>query len=435
MKFFRKLLRKFISLLPEGIRHSYIRSKLQFGTGAPKHIIFKLAETQTELEQAFAVLHDAYVEEGYMDPHPSGMRVTKYHALPTTSVLIAKDTRIDKVVATISIVRNTALGLPLDSVFSLDDIKSSQRHFAEVSSLAIRKEYRRDPYDMLWPLLRYFYLYLRNAMRIDAYIIGVNPSWHDLYTGILGFTKLENFKTTQYSFVKNAPVAAYFVNVTEQRLKFYKFYGHLPDPANFDRYVFGHRLDPKQHFFPQRRYFSVHNAVMTKALFEHFFVRKTDALSVMTDIEREIVFQYYPAGKEVQLEFAPNHSVDTVSRTYKRFITRFQAKVKVDGGFENDLNISVLDYSVNGMRVHADRELPEHMELRVALGQFDSAYLTAKIRRRDEQIYGLEIVDSDEAWKRFIDTMRAEFELIEVPLPSVALKHKRGTVRGGRKPA
>lgn len=114
-----------MALMPEKFRHDFIRSRLRLGDGASPHYIFKLAETRDELEQAFRVLHDAYVGQGYMDPHPSGLRVTKYHALPTTAVLITKDLRTNEVVATVSIVRNTALGLPLDSVFPINDIKKN----------------------------------------------------------------------------------------------------------------------------------------------------------------------------------------------------------------------------------------------------------------------------------------------------------------------
>jgi hypothetical protein len=50
----------------------------------------KIADTQEELEACFTLLHDAYVGSGFMTPELSGMRVTIYHALPTTTTLCAK---------------------------------------------------------------------------------------------------------------------------------------------------------------------------------------------------------------------------------------------------------------------------------------------------------------------------------------------------------
>ncbi len=46
-----------------------------------------------------------------MTPDPSGMRVTIYHALPTTTTLCAKIG--DQVVGTLSLIRESALGVPL----------------------------------------------------------------------------------------------------------------------------------------------------------------------------------------------------------------------------------------------------------------------------------------------------------------------------------
>lgn len=75
-----KLMRKIVALLPEKTRHKFIRSKIMVGEGAPAHIIFKLAETKEELEQAFRVLHEAYVEQKYMvrTRQACGLRLTMH---------------------------------------------------------------------------------------------------------------------------------------------------------------------------------------------------------------------------------------------------------------------------------------------------------------------------------------------------------------------
>ena len=55
------------------------------------------------MEDCFCLLHDAYVRAGFMKPDPSGMRATIYHALPTTTTLLAKYD--GKIVGTISLIR------------------------------------------------------------------------------------------------------------------------------------------------------------------------------------------------------------------------------------------------------------------------------------------------------------------------------------------
>lgn len=402
--------RKVLKYLPETVRHRIIRSKIDVGFGAPKNIIFKLADSIDELEQAFHVLHDAYVEQGYMEPHPSGLRVTKYHALPTTAVLIAKDTSTGQVIATISVVRNTPLGLPLDAIFPLEDLKKKYRHLAEVSSLAIRKEYRKAPKDLLWPLLRYFYKYVKDHMRIDAYVIGVNPSWHDLYAGLLGFTKLEGFQASSYSFVNNAPVAAYIVDTAEQEHIFYKLYAHTEDRMNFFKYFTFYKLTGPQYNFPKKRYFSIQNTVMTKEYFEYFFIQKTNSLSLLSQEEKEIVQRYYPSQEYSPIIFGDDYREIRHLRSENRFITRLSAQMMVNGTFENEVEITVVDFSARGLKIECNIDVPQQVELRLGIGQYDSSYVTAVLRRKSSSSYGLEIIKWDEAWDHFVTEMNLQFE-------------------------
>ena len=90
-------------------------------------------QTKEELEACFRLLHDAYVRRGYMKPDPSGMRVTIYHALPTTTTLCALFD--GKVVGTISLIRESAIGFPLQRIFDLTSVRAKRGNIAEVSAL------------------------------------------------------------------------------------------------------------------------------------------------------------------------------------------------------------------------------------------------------------------------------------------------------------
>ena len=82
--------RKAISWLPRNQRFKVFRSFADCNPSPNPRLVLKIAETQEELEACFKLLHNAYVDSGFMKPHPSGMRVTIYHALPTTTTLCAK---------------------------------------------------------------------------------------------------------------------------------------------------------------------------------------------------------------------------------------------------------------------------------------------------------------------------------------------------------
>ena len=97
--------RKLFSMLPQKRRHEVYRSFVDCKI-PNERLVLKIAESREELEACFKLLHDAYVSSGFMTPDPSGMRVTIYHALPTTTTLCA--TIGDQVVGTLSLIRESA---------------------------------------------------------------------------------------------------------------------------------------------------------------------------------------------------------------------------------------------------------------------------------------------------------------------------------------
>ena len=56
----------------------------------PKGIELSLAVTRDDLEAAYRLLHDVYTEIGFMEHHPSGLRLNVYNMLPHTSTVVAK---------------------------------------------------------------------------------------------------------------------------------------------------------------------------------------------------------------------------------------------------------------------------------------------------------------------------------------------------------
>jgi hypothetical protein len=132
--------RKLFSMLPQQSRHNVYRSLVDCDPDPNKRLELKIADTQDELEACFRILHDAYVAAGFMRPDPSGLRVTIYHALPTTTTLCAKWD--GQVIGTISMIREGVFGFPLQSVFNLGQVRSKTGKIAEISALAIDPRFR-----------------------------------------------------------------------------------------------------------------------------------------------------------------------------------------------------------------------------------------------------------------------------------------------------
>lgn len=105
--------------LPRQVRFAVYRNMVQCDAAPSEKLVLKVAETKEELEACFQLLHDAYVKVGFMKPDPSGLRVTIYHALPTTTTLLAKYD--GRVVGTLSLIRDSALGFSMQKIFNIKD--------------------------------------------------------------------------------------------------------------------------------------------------------------------------------------------------------------------------------------------------------------------------------------------------------------------------
>ncbi|MCU7369793.1 GNAT family N-acetyltransferase [Paucibacter sp. O1-1] len=140
-KKFHHGLRRLFGVLPAPARFEIYRRMVDCDPDPDARLQLKIAETREELEDCFKILHDAYVASGFMKPEPSGMRITPYHALPTTTTLCAKYD--GRVVGTISMIREGVFGFPLQSVFDLEHVRAQGGQIAEISALAVHPDFRK----------------------------------------------------------------------------------------------------------------------------------------------------------------------------------------------------------------------------------------------------------------------------------------------------
>ncbi|MEO8187744.1 MAG: GNAT family N-acetyltransferase, partial [Burkholderiaceae bacterium] len=145
------------SRFPRQTRFAIYRSFVDCDPTPDSRLMLKIADTKEELEACFRLLHDAYVVSGFQKPDSSGMRATIYHALPTTTTLCAKYE--GEVVGTMSLIRESAFGFPMQTVFDLQAVRAKGGNIAEVSALAVHPKYRRTGGAILFPLMKFMYEY------------------------------------------------------------------------------------------------------------------------------------------------------------------------------------------------------------------------------------------------------------------------------------
>lgn len=116
-------------------------------------IRFQIARNEETLHEIFRLRYQIYVEEyGFEDPadHPGGIETDKYDRQAIHLAGICEKT--EKVVATLRMVYDSHLGLPITNIrdYSFGWAPQFQKNVIEVSRLAIDKAYRRADSGLLF---------------------------------------------------------------------------------------------------------------------------------------------------------------------------------------------------------------------------------------------------------------------------------------------
>lgn len=173
-----------------------------------------LAYSEHRLHEAYALVHRQYLRHGYEQAGAGDVRFVPQCGLASTRTFTAS---IDnRVVATASLVLDSALGLPMDSAYAgeLDALRAPHIRLAEVSCLATR---RRGDVPVLMRVFRALYAYARYRADVTDLCITVNPSQRAFYQRVLLFDALGPVR--EYKSCNGAPGVGLRLDLTtaEQR--------------------------------------------------------------------------------------------------------------------------------------------------------------------------------------------------------------------------
>ena len=207
----------------------------------------KIASTRSDREGAFRLLYRAYQRAGLIKPNPQEMRVTPYHLLPTTSVMVAR--YANQIISTLSLVEDGELGLPMEQIYA-DEIRERRQQgllMAEVSCLADRRKDIRRYFSVFVRLCRLM-IQCARSRGIDQVLIAVHPRHVRLYTQYLAFEQIADERL--YPAVQNHPAVALCLDL--KRLE-------VDQPANYERFftvpIDAHDLQPQRMSASERSYF------------------------------------------------------------------------------------------------------------------------------------------------------------------------------------
>ena len=142
---------------------------------------FGLATETRDFDGAFRLLHDNYVRDGHMTPHPTGRRVSVFNALPSARVFVAREG--DRVVGTVALFPDTPIGLPMDQVYreELAGIRARGVRLGEAGTLTVHRDYRASGAAILARLFRLLSLYAAEIARLDELVMVVAPHHRRFY--------------------------------------------------------------------------------------------------------------------------------------------------------------------------------------------------------------------------------------------------------------
>jgi hypothetical protein len=188
-------------------------------------LVVKVADAVPEIEQAARLLHDAYVGRDLIPPHRSGLRVTPHLVLPSTVTLVAKNGH--EVVGTLSVVVDSALGLPMEKIFAgeLRALRTQGRRLAELGGLCLAPKHRRTGLVIL--LYRLAVRVSRRALARDDLVFSIHPDAEDVYRSWFLSERIGTARTYPGLNAAALGVAMRF-DVRRSRSRMHAAFRHLP---------------------------------------------------------------------------------------------------------------------------------------------------------------------------------------------------------------
>lgn len=149
---------------------------------------FKLADTDQEIHESLELLYSQYINTKVPWSNRQFLKLTKHHVLPTTEILIAKYE--DTVIATLTLINDSSLGLPMDAGWDLRPLRNSHAQIAELTGLCVKPGFNKKTGALLFPLYSLLLSYCRDREKIKALVISTPILTKNYYQHLLGFSQL-----------------------------------------------------------------------------------------------------------------------------------------------------------------------------------------------------------------------------------------------------
>lgn len=268
-------------ILPRPLLHEAIRRKAALHkTPLDRYRVF-VAREAAHYEDAFSLLHVAYVYQGLESPRGATMRITPQHVLPEATVFVAYEG--DVIVGTMTVTLDSPAGLVLDKDYpaELAELRRRGERLVEYGSLAI---VRRCWHTGVTTLLNNAVcLWTQHILRATRIVMGVNPAAREVYAAMYGFEPLG--APRQHAELA-APVQGFSVGVTESLVHIDRH--HRRRLANGMRVNEAHRQGLPCIEIPRSiPHDELPRWKLTRQVFRELFIKKSNLLDSLDPTVRE----------------------------------------------------------------------------------------------------------------------------------------------------
>jgi len=314
------------------------------------------------------------------------MRATFYHALPTTTTLIAVDQ--ERVVGTLTVVRDNRLGLPLDKVFDVKSLRGGAQRLAEITSLVIHRDYRREMGgQILFPLLRLMYEYSTSYFGVNHLLVTIHPKDIHFYKSLLLFKIVPKTGVKDYL---GAPAVVLHLDLKRALLEYEKTYENRGQTTNlFDFFVKRKMANVK---LPKREYNKINDPLVSLDYFQKVFLGKLQLGS--DNLERRRVESI------LTLKFDSR-------RVHPRIEVEAPASVTLRKRDEIiQTKIMIKDVSRHGFRafVEEDFSIQDEFNIQIEIAPKVISYVKVQaVWMSPDRGVGFHILKADENWHQFVN--------------------------------
>ncbi len=186
--------------LPRALRDELVLRRIEADTESLGGAVVKIAETPAEHEQASRLLFQT-------------VRVTSFLMLPTTVRFVALVN--GEVVATLSLIQDSELGLPLEAAYgdAVRALRGQGGLIAEIGALGVKPEHRGHGLTLL--LYKAMWKTAVELLGVEHLVVAVRPEVELFYAATLRFERLTD-ATPRYPGINSASTALHLNLKTAQ---------------------------------------------------------------------------------------------------------------------------------------------------------------------------------------------------------------------------